>query len=212
MTTPLAHVLWIGGGTGAGKTTLATRLAGRHGLRTYHYDHAERAQIARMSADHQPLFTHWLARSMDERWVRPLPAELARTTLRLQEERFALVLEDLRALADGALVIAEGFGLRPDLIAPHVDDPRRAVFLIPTPAFREQALRAAGRLWSMPCDTSNPPVALANRLARDRLLTEQTREAARTRGFTIVDVDGTRGPDALAEAIARQWATWLGGH
>jgi adenylylsulfate kinase-like enzyme len=35
---PLRHVLWIGGAPGSGKTTIATRLARRHGLRLYSAD------------------------------------------------------------------------------------------------------------------------------------------------------------------------------
>jgi cytidylate kinase len=32
---PLAHVLWLGGPAGSGKTTLAKQIARRHGLRWY---------------------------------------------------------------------------------------------------------------------------------------------------------------------------------
>ena len=31
----LRHVYWIGGGSGAGKSTIARRLAARHGLQLY---------------------------------------------------------------------------------------------------------------------------------------------------------------------------------
>jgi cytidylate kinase len=34
----LRHVYWIGGGTGAGKSTIARRLAAQHGLRVYATD------------------------------------------------------------------------------------------------------------------------------------------------------------------------------
>ena len=36
----LRHVRWIGGGSGAGKSTIARRVAGRHGLRVYATDDA----------------------------------------------------------------------------------------------------------------------------------------------------------------------------
>jgi 2-phosphoglycerate kinase len=38
----LRHVYWIGGGSGAGKSTIARRVAGRHGLRVYATDDAMR--------------------------------------------------------------------------------------------------------------------------------------------------------------------------
>jgi hypothetical protein len=141
--------------------------------------------------------------------VLPEPEALAETTLGTQDERFALVLEDLGTLPRSPAVIAEGFGLRPDLVAEHLDDPRRALWLLPTPAFRERALAGAGRLWSMPRETSDPPRALANRLERDRLLTEHTREAARVRGFAVIEVDGTRGIDEIAATVAEQFAPYL---
>jgi predicted kinase len=34
----LRHVYWIGGGSGAGKSTIARRVASRHGLRVYATD------------------------------------------------------------------------------------------------------------------------------------------------------------------------------
>jgi hypothetical protein len=36
--TALARVLWIGGATDAGKTSVARALAARHGWQSYHYD------------------------------------------------------------------------------------------------------------------------------------------------------------------------------
>jgi shikimate kinase len=34
----LSHIYWIGGGSGAGKSTIARRVAAEHGLRLYETD------------------------------------------------------------------------------------------------------------------------------------------------------------------------------
>jgi hypothetical protein len=55
VTSAIAHALWIGGATGAGKTTVARRLAQRWGLRIYSSDnwtwvHRDRAIAAGVGA------------------------------------------------------------------------------------------------------------------------------------------------------------------
>ena len=40
LTSRLRHVHWIGGASGAGKSTIARRLADKHGLRLYSTDEA----------------------------------------------------------------------------------------------------------------------------------------------------------------------------
>jgi hypothetical protein len=209
VTADLPPILWIGGGTGGGKTSIAARLAAAHGLTAYHYDRVEPAQIARMTPDRQPRFTRFLAMSMDERWVHTSATALFELVLETQDERFALVLEDLAAMPRDRTVVAEGFGLRPDLVAPLLDDPRRAVWLLPTREFRVASLERDGRLWRMPNQTSNPPRALSNRLGRDELLTRHTRREAAARGFATIEVDGTRSLDEVTALVERQFAPWL---
>jgi adenylate kinase family enzyme len=69
----LRHVYWIGGGSGAGKSIIARRLAALHGLRLYATgdvmaDHARRSTPA-----DSPFLSAFAAMDMDERWVsRPL--------------------------------------------------------------------------------------------------------------------------------------------
>ena len=46
----LEHVYWLGGGSGAGKSTVARRLAARHGLRLYATDEAMADHGRRMAA------------------------------------------------------------------------------------------------------------------------------------------------------------------
>jgi hypothetical protein len=62
-------VLWIGGGTSAGKASTARALADRYGLLTYHVDEHERDHARRCDPRRHPAVGAWNARTLDETWV-----------------------------------------------------------------------------------------------------------------------------------------------
>ena len=195
----LQHVRWIGGGSGAGKSTVARKLAADHGLRLYHTEPFSR-YVGRADAGATPLLQEFMAMDMDERWVNRSPAVMLETFHGFQGEGFDLVLEDLRALPLDPPVLAEGFSLLPRLVAPLLSGPQQAVWLLPTPEFRRAAFESRGSTWTIPNKTSDPQRALANLLARDQLFTEQLRAQARAAGLQTVDVDGSLD---VAESVAR---------
>ena len=195
----LQHVRWIGGGSGAGKSTVARKLAADHGLRLYHTEPFSR-YVGRADAGATPLLQEFMAMDMDERWVNRSPAVMLETFHGFQGEGFDLVLEDLRALPADPPVLAEGFSLLPRLVAPLLSGPRQAVWLLPTPEFRRAAFESRGSTWTIPNKTSDPQRALANLLARDQLFTEQLRAQARAARLQTVDVDGSLD---VTESVAR---------
>ena len=65
----LEHVYWIGG-SGAGKSTIARRLAARHGLRLYVTDDVMPDHAGRSAPADTPHLNQFMAMDMDERWVR----------------------------------------------------------------------------------------------------------------------------------------------
>jgi hypothetical protein len=197
--TDLQRVLWIGGGTGAGKTTVAKAIAERHGLERYDYDwHDARDHSDRTAPDRHPTRSAFLALSMDERWVLRSPRDMAAADIAQFAERFGMVLEDLAAM-DGPGVVAEGFGLLPELVAPCLTSPRQAIFLLPTPATRER--NYASRGWAGIDGTSDHARASRNKLDRDALLTEHVRRTARSHDLATIELDGSQPLDSVIAAV-----------
>ena len=201
--TALSRVLWIGGGTGAGKSSIAIVLAEKYGLERYDYDwqdahgHSERTRAGR-----HPFRAAFLALSMDERWVLQTPEAMAESTIGQFVERFEMVLEDLKAM-DAPGVVAEGFGLLPELVAPYLESPRQAIFLLPTPAARERNYAARG--WTGIAGTSDHDRARRNKLDRDTLLTEHVRQTARSHDLAAVELDGSQALDTVIAVVERHF-------
>lgn len=198
----LAHVRWIGGGSGGGKTTLSRMLAERFACRLYSSDTTIREHSARLGPAEAPLLDAFLRSDADERWVQRDPVTMARTFHWFDGEGFDLIVEDLRRMPNDRIVLAEGFRLLPRLVQPHLSDRRHGAWLVPTPQFRREAfLRRRGpeAFWAA---TSDPERALANLLERDRMFTDALADQAAQAGLTLVPVDGTRTPDELAAELA----------
>jgi hypothetical protein len=198
----LEHVLWIGGGSAAGKSTVAQRLAGEYGLQVYATDDAMSRHAEALTTDQAPYLARFMAMSMDERWLDRSPEAMLDTFHWFRGEGFELIVEDLVRLPGTPPVIAEGFRLLPHLVKPLLTDLRHAVWLLPTPAFRRAAIESRGTTWDIASRTSDPPRALDNLLARDRLFTERLGLQARGLGLHVVDVDLATTQDALVTHVA----------
>ncbi len=96
-------------------------------------------------------------------------------------------IDDLLCSSAETPVIAEGFRLLPQLVAPLLTEHNRGVWLLPTPAFRRAAFDSRG--WEIPGKTSNPDRAARNLLERDRLFTNRLREENTRLGLPVIDVD-----------------------
>ncbi|MFB9906246.1 hypothetical protein [Allokutzneria oryzae] len=208
----MGTVLWIGGAQWAGKSTTARILVERFGLTAYHYDfHDSRGHYDRALAD-ASRFPHRHAFAQadpDERWVRRSPVRMAAECLRDFAERFEMVLDDLRALSCGRPLIAEGWGLRPELVSAKVSAPDEAVFLVPSEEFRQRQLRELDRARRLTAEVSDPVLAQANRVARDRLLADDVVRSARLCGFRVITVDGRVDAGGVADEVQEHFRRHL---
>jgi 2-phosphoglycerate kinase len=150
-----AHVRFIGGSSGSGKSTVAKRLAAEHAL---HLVSAEQfaAYVPRTTPGKAPLLHAFVAMDMDQRWITRSPEAMYETFHGFHGETFPLVLEDLLALPETEPALVEGFPLLPALVAPIMTRPDQAVWLLATPAFRRAAFESRGSTWEIPDKTSDP--------------------------------------------------------
>jgi hypothetical protein len=196
----LRHVYWLGGGSGAGKSTIARRLAARHGLRLYSTDAVMPDHGRRIAPAAAPYLREFAAMDMDERWLNRTPATMLDTFHWFRGEGFGLIVEDLLRLPADP-VVAEGFRLLPRLVGP-LAAPGHAVWLAPAPAFRRAAFESRGSLLAIAGRTSDPDRALRNLLERDRLFTERVRAEATELGLPVIDVDTGVSEDELTWRVA----------
>ena len=180
----MTQALWIGGPPASGKTTIARRIARRHGLRLYSADtrtweHRDRALDAGTAAARR-----WESLPPAERWD-AAPEELV--AMSLHRERGAMVLDDLAALPPAPLVVAEGSPL-----PARAADPERSVWLLPTPDVQRARLSARGTTGG----AAQLYASLADVIARE----------AAEHAVPALAVDGAQGIETMTAAVESRFA------
>jgi len=173
--------IWIGGGTGGGKSTTARALAVDHALRRFPIDAFWYAYDARWARPRK---------SPDEQWLATPPEVQAAEFEETSRRMMGYVLDDLAVLPDVPTVI-EGPQILPDLVPPG----DQAVFLDPTSDWQREVLS------TRPMPSSNPARALSNRLVKDRLYADRVTALARALGFPVLEMDGARELAAEVESL-----------
>ncbi|MFD5122171.1 hypothetical protein [Streptomyces sp. NPDC058385] len=198
----LRHVYWIGGGSGAGKSTIARRLADRYGWRLYATDDVMPDHAGRTTPEEAPFLHEFIAMDMDERWVDRPPGIMLETFHWFRGEGFGLIIEDLLRLPQEPYVIVEGFRLLPRLVKPLLAAPEHAVWLLPTPDFRQSAIQTRsipgeGFVWK----TSDPAKAGRNIAERERMFTRRLQGETERLRLRTIQVDTTMTEDDLGEQV-----------
>ena len=198
----LRHVYWIGGGSAAGKSTIARRVGAQLGLRIYATDDVMTDHARRSSPAECPLLHKFMAMDMDERWVRRTPETMLETFPWFHGEGFDFIVEDLLNLPRDRGFIVEGFRVLPQLVKPFLSEMRRAVWLLPTPDFRQAVIESrGGRTWAFLARTSDPKRALRNLLERDQMFTDFLRTETTRLGLTAIEVDAATHEEDLTKRV-----------
>lgn len=200
----LAHVLWIGGATDTGKSTIAQNLASRHGMCVYHYDKTD-AEHHQKLAETVLEIRQFNEASLDERWVYPEPGALLARSLKSFSYRFPIVIEDLLALPSDKPIIAEGFGLLPELVHPLLSSHYQAIWLIPTETFKLDSMARRGKP-SFGKSISNPEKAKTNLFTRDMMLAEYYRKQVSAFGYACLEVDGSHSAEEMTDLVGQHFS------
>src|SRR5207248_6698172 len=178
-TVDLAHVLWIGGPQGSGKSSLARAISRRFDLQLYNIDHRTWAHEPRMPKSELESL------SMDERWVDATPAQLVDWFATTSRHRFRLVLEDLRELPSSPGMVVEGPQLFPTSVAAVLRASDQALFVLPDQVEQRERLLARGPI----LNTSDGSKARANATERDLMITGVYEREARDLRLTVLRAD-----------------------
>lgn len=198
------HVLWLGGGCGAGKSTLATALAHRFDLRLYRVDVFAYPHDARKDPRRHPVMCSQAELDYMARHVDPSPADLAKAFIDYSVERFEMILADLADLAPSPPVLVEGPSLLPELVSAVVASPDQAMWLLPTTEFTDTNLRRRDE--ARPVGGATEQRAHRKRVARDALLTERMRADAARLGLPGIEVDGSLTLAQTEQVLAEHFA------
>ncbi|MFF9869655.1 hypothetical protein ACF1G0_30395 [Streptomyces sp. NPDC013953] len=208
LTDRLAHVRWIAGGTGAGKSTLTRLLADRHDVAVYEGDRAEHAWLERCTPQHHPRLAGMRGLPPGAMWHDRTPDQVFRAMPSLHGEMVGFIVDDLLAMPEERVILVDYFGILPGHLAPLLRRPGQAVFLLPTPEFRENALASryadparARANWG----NEDLADASAKRLARDALWDQEVRRQAPLHGLDTIVIDGTVPVPALADDMATRF-------
>jgi hypothetical protein len=144
-----------------------------------------------------------------ETYLRWTPEEAAADAIKLFAERFEYVQDDLRALQSPHPIVADGWGLRPELVAPVTPDLRRMVLLVPTEEFRRLQMGRLPRAAALSRPVSDPGKAQRHRVERDRLIAEDAVRNAERLGVRVISVDGSHEANGVADIVADHFSAFL---
>jgi hypothetical protein len=153
-----------------------------------------------------PLLHLFMAMSMDQRWVDRSPEVMLETFHWFRGEGFSIIVDDILALPKQPGVVVDGFRLLPHLVEPLLADRGHAVWLIPTPEFRQTVFESrGGATWGFLAKTRDPERALRNLLERDAMFTERLKHEAQRLGLNTIEINVSKSEDDLTAEVARMF-------
>ncbi len=197
-------MLWIGGASCAGKSSVARQIGEEFGLAVYSCDDRFDAHVALAREGAHPRLREIARMTWDEVWMRPVPA-LLQSQVDAYGEEFSMIRGDLAELAPDRRIIAEGNALLPAHLSQARVPRTRAIWLIPSEEFQRQTY--AGRSWTRTilARCADPERAFANWMDRDVSFARWVGDEAAIAGYATRTIDGHVPIKQVCDAVARHF-------
>jgi 2-phosphoglycerate kinase len=205
----LSHVYWIGGSPCAGKTTLARRLVDEYHFTYYKCDDCYDDHMSRSMPDQHPAMYKIRDLTWDQVWSSrfcsiPVGLQILEV-IKVYQEQFQLILEDLLDRPKTSNILVEGAVLLPELVAPLLQNRHQAIWFLPAAEF--QIKHYAKREWihSILDQYDDPQSAFSNWMNRDIGFAQEVIEKAGQLGLVTIQIDERLSIDQQYEMLTRQF-------
>lgn len=193
----LAQVLWMGGGTCTGKTSITEVLNKQYDLHVYHCDdlfeeHRNRAQPDKHPAFYNAMYTSYADMDWERFWMRPVET-LLQEQLAIYADEFDMIVSDLLKMPHSRPILAEGSALLPHCIKQVLTTPSSAIWLIPEETFHRRMYRQRGP-WVQRIlrQCADPQQAFDNWMGRDVAFAKHMASQAACLSLKTLTIDGSR--------------------
>ena len=185
----MPDIYWIGGAPCSGKSTIAEKLAFKHGLSLFKSDDHMYAHMNLARAEKQPVMAKVASLGWSETWTRPVEVQV-QDEFDFYREEFDMLLEELALYPQGQPILAEGNAWLPELLGRLQPPPEHSVFLIPTKEFQVANYSQRPFIKDILSQCADPQAAFENWMERDARFGENVDQAARQMGLPVIRVDG----------------------
>jgi hypothetical protein len=186
----LSSIYWLGGAPCSGKSSIARRLAQKHGLTVFASDEGLYPHMRQADPARQPVMAKVAGLGWDELWMRPV-AELLTDALEFYREEFDLLLGELAGLPADRPILAEGNAWLPELLEGLNVPPGRTAYLAPSRAFQLEQYARREFIGGILAQCRQPETAFQHWMERDARFADEIERQAQALGLPLLRVDGT---------------------
>ena len=210
----LARVLWLGGGTCSGKTSITQILSARYDLCVYHCDdrfeeHKNRAQPDKHPAFYNAMFTSYKEMDWERFWMRPVET-LLEEQMAIYTDEFQMIVTDLLDMPHSRPILAEGSALMPSCVKEVLTTSSAALWWIPEKTFHHRMYQQRGA-WvrQILSQCSDPRQAFDHWMERDITFAGYMASQAARVGLETLAIDGTRSIHENTERVEAHFGELL---
>lgn len=213
-TQELPHVLWLGGGTCTGKTSITERLSDKYDLRVYHCDdlfeeHRNRAEPDKHPTFYNAIFTSYKEMDWERCWMRPVET-LLKEQMAIYAKEFQMIASDLLDMPRSRPILAEGSALLPRCVEEMLVTPCAATWLIPEETFhRRMYQQRVPWVRQILNQCADPRQAFDNWMRRDIAFATRVALQSAEIGLKTLTIDGSRSLQENARRVETHFGKLL---